>query len=386
MNDDLFDLDDDLDLGIEDHELGNGNNGGYSNDNFPFAGGQYSLENQPIKDDDQKTEPVENDQNDLVADILKLKGVKDPTSIKWTDEETGNIVDVNFYELSREDQMDILMASESMTLDSEFSLRDEEKELFQVLQDNDITLSDYLDFVKAQAIEEYTKATAANAYTVDSLTDEDIYVLDLKSRFPDLTDDELVEAVNLEKSNQVLWEKKVNGLRASYKEKEEEVRQETELQNQEMTDADALEFQETVLETLNLTESVSKFELDLNEKEAIAQFILGADVTGKRYIAKAIEDPETLVEMSWYAIYGKDHIDTLENYYIDQIKLAEEAAYKKGIEEGQKQTSKSSSTKKTSVVSKPEPKGDVDDDDFNSLYGGNVIKGSLSDAFSDDDY
>jgi hypothetical protein len=33
------------------------------------------------------------------------------------------------------------------------------------------------------------------------------------------------------------------------------------------------------------------------------------------YLNKAINDPQTLTKMSWYALYGDEAIDNMRNYY-----------------------------------------------------------------------
>lgn len=389
MFNELDELEDDMNLGIEDHELEGGDSKTTLEDSFPYGG--VPNEDQMNQNTDNNNPDNDGDENgdDLIVQILKSKGVSDPSSIKWTDEETGEVVEKNFYELSLEDQMEILSSRDEEQQVPDLVLREEEQELFKVLQDNDITLGDYIQFVKDKAIEEYLQSGEGHSFTVDTLTDEDIYVLDLKSRFPELTDDELLSALEIEKTNPTLWEKKTKGLREDYKQKELESIKESELEDQQQKDRDQEEFQNTIIDALNVTDSISKFELDLEEKEAMAQFILGSDVTGKRYIAKAIEDPETLVEMAWFAIYGKEHIDTLENFYADEYKKAVDAAYKKGLEEGSKSTSKTTkTTKQTSVVQKETNKSTVEKDpQYDPLYGRTSIPGmTLDDLYNSDDF
>jgi len=58
------------------------------------------------------------------------------------------------------------------------------------------------------------------------MTDEDLYMADLKLRTPDITDEELLSALDTAKSNEQLFAKQVAGLRQEYKELEESNREE----------------------------------------------------------------------------------------------------------------------------------------------------------------
>jgi len=43
----------------------------------------------------------------------------------------------------------------------------------------------------------------------------------------------------------------------------------------------------------------------------IASFILDTDSAGVRYIAKALNDPKTLVEMAWWTLKGHDALNQI---------------------------------------------------------------------------
>ena len=72
------------------------------------------------------------------------------------------------------------------------------------------------------------------------------------------------------------------------------------------------------------------------DKEELAQFILGRDQAGINWFGKALEDPDTVVRMAWFALKGEDAFNDIENYISQQIKTAAQNAYNKGLEEGKK--------------------------------------------------
>lgn len=49
---------------------------------------------------------------------------------------------------------------------------------------------------------------------------------------------------------------------------------------------------------------------------------------------KAINDPQTLTKMSWYALHGDEAIDNMRNYYEHQITEIRCTSYAKGLEDG----------------------------------------------------
>lgn len=81
------------------------------------------------------------------------------------------------------------------------------------------------------------------------------------------------------------------------------------------------------------------------------------DATGMSYLNKAINDPQTLTKMSWYALHGDEAIDNMRNYYEHQITEIRRTSYAKGLEDG-KSGKKTvifgpKETRKTGLVSKP---------------------------------
>jgi hypothetical protein len=52
---------------------------------------------------------------------------------------------------------------------------------------------------------------------VDSISDDELFMGDLKLRTPDITDEELLNALDAAKANPELFEKQIQGLRTEYK-------------------------------------------------------------------------------------------------------------------------------------------------------------------------
>lgn len=58
------------------------------------------------------------------------------------------------------------------------------------------------------------------------------------------------------------------------------------------------------------------------------------DATGMSYLNKAINDPQTLTKISWYALHGDEAIDNMRNYYEHQMTEIRRTSYAKGLEDG----------------------------------------------------
>jgi hypothetical protein len=87
--------------------------------------------------------------------------------------------------------------------------------LAQELKDNNMSVDDFVNYIKQQSINEYTSAQQP-VYSVDNLTDDDLFILDLKKRIPDITQEQLDTALTSAKENEDLYKLQVNGIRKEY--------------------------------------------------------------------------------------------------------------------------------------------------------------------------
>ena len=155
---------------------------------------------------------------DLLTDLLRAKGIVDPKAIKFTDDE-GNITEHDFNSLSREEQLEILNSSDS---DNDDELTPDELSIIKFIRDNNLTIDQYNQYIGRQAVDGYLKDNDQPQYAIDSLSDEELYLLDLKQTIKNISDTDAQAYLDHEKENEQLWSKKITGLRDSYKEKEVE--------------------------------------------------------------------------------------------------------------------------------------------------------------------
>lgn len=53
-----------------------------------------------------------------------------------------------------------------------------------------------------------------------------------------------------------------------------------------------------MIEAINGLKTIESFDLEDEDRERIAEFILGTDATGTNYMYRALKDPESIVRMA----------------------------------------------------------------------------------------
>lgn len=315
--------------------------------------GGKSTNSSPAEPEPKQEPEIE---EDIILSLLKSKGIEDPSKLKFENEE-GEIEEVDWESLSNEEKLNILTSNDS---DIDYGLDEEEQSLFNYLRTNGISPSEYIQYREQIAIENYKQSLEGNPqYEIDNITDDELYALDLESRVKDITKEEIDIALEQEKANPALFEKKMQGIRQEYKEAEDDRRQQEELLHQQERQEQFEEFQDGVMQALeNLTE-IGGVELNLGQEDLseIADFILTSDAAGVSWLGKALDDPETLVRMAWFAIKGDEAFESLTEYYTKEITQQKREAYTAGYEDAKKGVQPRRNSK---VVSKPVPKQDND--------------------------
>lgn len=307
-------------------------------DNLDFFDDDYQtvadneLQNQQIDNDDdnqidenQDNDNDNNEEPDLLTAYLQSKGIN-PESVKMQNE-NGDTEEVNFNDLSREEQLQLLNYNPAETEEPE--LEDDEVRLLGILRQNNMSVQDYLNAYKRHVIEQYQAANPVQqeeTFDIDDYTDEELFIADLKDKVPDLTEEEAVLELQMQQQNPDLFQKKVAGLRAQYQERERQAREQEQQEAKEKQAQQAAQFEQVIVNTIQNNNSIdlgdTSLELSEDDMNEIASFILDSDPAGVRYIAKALNDPKMLVEMAWWALKGHDALNQVTQYYKKQISEA----------------------------------------------------------------
>lgn len=280
--------------------------------------------------DTPDSDDVPSEYEDALTEYLASRGIKNGNTLSFEDED-GNIVETNFKELSREDQLNVLNEL------SKPNLTDSELQAVQYLRDNNATLKEVIEHFSKQAVDNYIASTTQQReYSVDEYSDEELYLADLKSKYPDMNDAELEADLTLAKSNEELFTKKAEIIRNNYKQLEdqriEEARAAEERGYNEFKNAlnDSLtKFEEISLDYTD--PSSDSLAIEDSEREAIYSYILNTDENGVSQFAKDMNDPAILVDLAWYRLFGKDAISGISQYWkgvVKETRKAEAKAHK----------------------------------------------------------
>ena len=298
-----------------------------------------TLEDSPeIPSIDEIDEPEEGQYDDSEDDysaverFLQERGV-DPRSIKFETEDGEETSDFN--ELSSDDQYQIL---DSLTEDDS-DLDDNEISLLNFMRTNNWSVQDYNNYIAQQAIQRYTQAQGQpeQAYQIDDLSDEELFLVDLKSRIPDLTEDEALDELDRSQQNEDLFNKKVESLRKDYKEKEDLYKQQQIQQRQEQQKAAYAQYSKSIADAINRATVMDIGDLDLElqnqDKQEIYNYLVGYDQSGNRLINNTLADPDQLVRMAWMNIKGPEVFRELTSYYKKKISDTAKTNYQRGYED-----------------------------------------------------
>lgn len=306
--------------------------GAQSNFTKDWVGENYHPENN--SGDNNTEEETDDDfqngeEEDIISYLLKEKGIKDPSQIKF-EGENGELETRDWNSLSLEEQYNILNTPHDT---SDTDLDDQEIQLINQLRLRGISPEEFVQMVKNEGAQEYASTLSPEQnYVVDDFNDEELYIYDMKARVPDMTEDELAESLQAAQANPQAFEKQIAGLREEYKRLEEEEIQQEQAINQEQQQAQFEEFQNNVYNAIGSIEDIGgSIELENEDRDLLAEFILGRDNAGVSYLGKALNDPETLVKMSWFALRGEEALDDIQNYYAEQIKIARQTGYNEGL-------------------------------------------------------
>lgn len=321
----------------------------------------YQSQTEEYLSNEQDLMQDSNESNDFISEILKDRGISDKNKIKFEDD-NGIVSERSWDDLSSEEKRTII--NQNPDLDPDTELDDEEIEFINQIRASNLSPKQYIESIKKQEIQQYEDSVANNQeseYQVDELNDDELFILDMQYRSPNITEEEAYQALQVAKENPELFTKQMEGIRTHYKSLEEDLENQKQLEYQEQQNKRFQEYSNSIIDSIQNIDSIGNMDLDLSDddKNEIANFILGKDQAGVNWFSKALEDTDTVVRMAWFALHGEDAFNDIENYISQQIKVTAQNAYNKGLEDGKKN--------KTVIINNPlNPKREfnVNDIDF----------------------
>lgn len=276
------------------------------------------------------------DNDDFVSDFLKTRGIDDIQKINFEDDD-GQLIERSWNDLSKEEKINILNTPLE-TVDNtqeDNGLTNEEINFINQVRQSGVSIQDYLNQLSSNE-------TPQPQYKIDDLSDDELYLLDLESRVGELSDDEAAQALNIAKQqSEELYKKQVEGIRKEYKEREDYQSQQEQAQIEQEQQQAFEQYQATIVDAIDNLTSIGNFDLNFedSDKETLAEFMLTQDETGKNYLYQALQDPETLTKAAWFILNGEDALNSIQDYFVDQIKQVSKAQYEKGFNDAKNNVS-----------------------------------------------
>lgn len=289
--------------------------------------GQFDNSDDSIVDDDLFSRPAEstsdepeeeedfssNDNSSYEDMLLKAKGI-DRHNIQIYNE-AGELEYADFNDLSDEDKA-ALLAQETPY---ESPISDEELETINFLRQNGLTLQDFANLQRQQALAE-AQQNVPQQTDIDKYSDEEVIAYDFINRFGDsMTDEEIDAEIERLKEDEEAFAKRVNLLRQSYKTSELAALEKQQKEQQEQQKQMEQEFINSYVYSAQDLNDIQGVTLEDNDKEELLDFVLTKDAAGRTGLSKALDDPNAVLRMAWYLLHGEETFDATIDYYKNQI-------------------------------------------------------------------
>lgn len=359
-------LDDDPNVGLSSSEIS-----GNTTPSTDQGGATVSDKDVYIKDDDdvKNTDTSTSDDNhdadaDVDADVpdysddalysyLQDKGISDPSKIHFLNDNNEEET-YDFRSLPVEEQKNILAEL------NDPGITEYEYSVINYLRQNNTDLDHVIDYFANQRLQaylqEHPEETPQETYSIDQYTNEELYLSDLHLHYPQLTEEELLNELENAQQNEELFNKKVDALRASYKEQEDAMKVADEERERQ-------EYEDLRTNLINAAGNFNEFAISLTDpnseslvvedadKQDILSYLLDRGTDGKSQFIKDIEDPDALIEIAWHRTKGAEVLDGISRYYKDELKKAH-----KENESLRRQLEKANKRGEGSVVVPSQPK------------------------------
>ena len=296
-----------------------------------------SESNEGVREDTPAVDnPSNQDDFDLTKELLSLQGISDINKIKFEDE-SGAVVEKAWDTLTNNEKLMILSHQE----DPDTSLDAAEIELINQIRESGLTPDQYI-----QNLQSEKEAPAAN-YEVDSMSDDELFCLDLLDKIgsDNISDEELQLALDSAKANPAVYDKQVASLRVYYKNLEDQRLQQMELEKQQQAEQQYNTFANEVVNSIRNFNGLEDIPVELSndEMEDLANYILTRDASGNSEFGKLLNDPTQFTKVAFWMLKGPEILNEMQN----QIK----EAYLRGYNESHKTPIKKVFTKTSKSVS-----------------------------------
>lgn len=279
-----------------------------------------------------------NNEDELLNALLARVGIKNKDNILYEDQETPTKWD----DIDLEEKINILTANTSNNND----LNDQEIQMINNMRNSKMNPNDFINYQIQEGIKKYLEENQSSytpTYQVDDIEDDVLFASDIISKIGEenITEEELKEILENAKANPTLYKKQVEAIRTEYKRNEEAQIQEQQAYQQSQKIEKYNQFAEQIENSIRGLQDFSGMgvEMSENEMEELYNFIVGFDESGVSEFSKVLNNPKALTKMAWFAYYGEQALDEMNESFKKYLKSEKEKSYKKGLEDAAKPSS-----------------------------------------------
>ena len=247
----------------------------------------------------QETPPEENNEDDLTSEVLKLRGIDDPDKILFQDD-SGAVVTRSWDSLSREEQINILGDVKEQQDQPNNELENDEINLINAIRNSGMDVNSYLQTLTPQVNQ------PQQTNVIDTMSDEDLYAFDILNKVgsDNITDEELDQALESAKTNEALFKKTVDGLRASYNRQYEEEQANIANQQQAAQQQKYQAFANAINNQIDVFDNFAGQEIQLSneDKDNLSEFMTSLDANGISPLGYALQNPAILTRAAFWLL------------------------------------------------------------------------------------
>lgn len=302
----------------------------------PLGGELVNNDGDPI----DPTDPINTDPNvdptddpDLDPDDIQLTGVEQFLTaygvqggiITYEDGSTAR-----FSELEPTEQSEILnsLVSNSVpTIEEKFNLDDDEINLLNTLRDSNMTSEEFINSLvdyRMQAVQAQVELRNTD-YSV--LSDDAIFVKNLRDSNPDITDEELASEISKAKELQS-YEATADSLRKLYIAEQEA---ENSVLSEQEEAAFAVELEAQRHEIVSAVEGINDIGgagISNEMKEYLLHDIMELNENRDPILMeKLFSSPEAMFKANWFLNYGENYMNEVNNYWKGKVSEARKEGY-----------------------------------------------------------
>lgn len=302
-----------------------------------------SSSDNTVNSDDSENNTDDSDDDSFTDKFLARIGIQNKNAIPWQDK-SGAMYTRSWDSLTENEQLDILSSANT---DPETDLDDKEIELINTIRNSGLDPEAYMKKFAQNVQDNY--ANQNKYYEIDDWSDDEIYAIDLMQRLGDqVTDEEIKEAIEKEKENMDFYQKKVNSIRQEYHNKQDQIAYDNQQKFLQIQEDNFRQLSDAVINEIQQLNTVAgmPIELDYEDQNTLASYILSRDQNGVTQYASDMKTPQAIVHNAFWALYGPQFLQEAE---------AESArAFRRGYEQAQRDLNSQAAVEIRST-NKPKP-------------------------------